>query len=83
MNRIGDTIERTREVTIVKVRACETAYEVLLDGAYLESATSVVQATRLVKEHARANGLAGAGVTEAFGRNRQFLITPRYAFKKI
>jgi len=82
MNRIGDTIERTHEFTIVKVRACEPGYEVELDGEFFLYETALTEAHKAIKAAAKAKGYAGAGVTEAFGRNRQFTITPRFGFKK-
>jgi hypothetical protein len=77
-----DRIQRTREFTIVKVGKPDPGYEVELDGVTLFYETSLDESHKAIKAAARANGYAGAGVTEAFGRNRQFIITPRYGFKR-
>ena len=43
---------------------------------------TIAEAHALIKRWAKSAKLTNAGVTELFGRNRQFTITPRYGFKK-
>ncbi len=58
------------------------AYLVELDGVSVQATLSVEGAHQFIKQDARTNKLAGAGVTEVFGRNRQFIITKRFALRK-
>jgi len=80
--RFTITKEHSHEFTVYKCGGTAPGYDVDLDGENIGFDTSLVAAHKLIKGWARASGLAGAGVTEVFGRNRQFTITPRYGFKK-
>lgn len=77
--------EVTREFAIYKMRTPYAnkgeAYLVELDGVNLAAALTVTEAHKHIKKHARENKLAGAGVTEVFGRNRSFVLTNRFALK--
>lgn len=74
--------EATHEFTIYKLGKPDPGYLIELDGRDIAFDTSLTEAHKYVKKVAREEGLKGAGVTEVFGRNRQFLITPRFAFKR-
>lgn len=76
---IGSTRTQTREFTIYAMP--KGRFLVELDGDEVGVGRTVVETHKLVKQHAKSDGLAGAGVTEAFGRNRQFIITPRFGYK--
>ena len=76
------------EFTIYKAKGPSALYVIELDGddlAFGSSSFSAVEgldvAHKYIKKVARERGLKGAGVTEVFGRNRQFIITPRFALK--
>jgi len=83
---IGQRKTTTNEFSIYKMRTPYAnkgeAYLVELDGVNLAASLSVAKTHIIIKAHAKRNDLAGAGVTEVFGRNRQFTITPRFAFKR-
>ena len=81
MNRIGETRTHAHEFTIYKVNKPDPGYEVELDGEFFVFDTSLAWAHKAIKAGAKAKGLAGAGVTEVFGRNKQAIITPRYGYK--
>lgn len=72
----------TREFTIYKTGKPAVGYLIELDGDELAWDTSLAESHKYIKNFARANKLAGAGVTESFGRNRQFTISNRFAFKR-
>lgn len=72
----------TREYTVIRIRA--NAYVVEIDGAVapLGLVASVKVAHRWCAENARLHGHNGAGLTETFGRNRQFVLGPRGGWKR-
>lgn len=72
----------SREFTIYKTAKPDVGYLIELDGVELAWDTSLAEAHKYIKKTARENKLAGAGVSEAFGRNRQFTISNRFAFKR-
>jgi len=78
--------EATHEFSVYKMRTPYAnkgeAYLVELDGVNLAACLTVAAAHAAIKKEARESILKGAGVTEVFGRNRQFIITNRYAFKR-
>lgn len=80
---IGHTTnESTPEFTIYKTDGGpEENYLIELDGKKFAICGSVEVAHALIKKTCRDDLIKAAGVTEAFGRNRQFITTNRYAFK--
>ncbi len=51
------------------------------DGKEVREVSTVSAAHKLIKRILKEDKIENAGVTEVFGRNRQFISTPRYAFK--
>jgi hypothetical protein len=75
----------TPEFSIYRLNSAytkESGYLVEFGGERLALADSVEKAHTIIKEHCREQHIKGAGVTELFGRNRQFITTNRYGFKK-
>lgn len=79
--------DSTPEFSIYKLRSPYTkgvAYYVEFDGVPLDpepAFASVEAAHTAVKAYCRDRTVKAAGVTEVFGRNRQYITTPRYGFK--
>lgn len=57
-------------------------YLVELNGSHLAFAPAVEEAHKVAARHAREHGIRNAGLTEVFGRNRQFLQGPRGGWKR-
>lgn len=85
MFEIGRTVNTsTPEFSIYKMRSPYTAaaaYVVEFDGGEVGVGRTVEETHKLIKTYCRENIIKGAGVTEVFGRNRQFTTTNRYGFK--
>lgn len=82
MFEVGRTSnESTHEFTIYKTPKPDVGYLIELDGVELAWDTSLTEAHKYIKKYLRENIIKSAGVTEVFGRNRQFITTPRYGFK--
>lgn len=78
MFEVGVRNESTPEFTIYRT---SEGYLVELDGEPLGTEATVEAAHRFIKGYCRGDRLLAAGVTEAFGRNRQFITTNRFALK--
>jgi hypothetical protein len=85
---IGNNIERTVEFTIYKMRTTDDchekreAYLLERDGATVDHFKTLKDTHEHARYACRSHGIKGAGLTEAFGRNRQFVLTPRGAWKR-
>lgn len=70
--------EHTVEFSIFKVI---DKFLVEQNGKELGMYKTLAAANKAIKEVLKKEDIQGAGVTEVFGRNRQFISTTRYAFK--
>ena len=75
----------TPEFSIYKMRTPYAnkgeAYLVELDGVNIAAALTVTAAHKAIKAHCKDELIKLAGVTEVFGRNRQYITTNRYGFR--
>lgn len=69
----------TPEFTIWKLPG--DGYLIELDGEEVGIGRTIKEAHAIIKQYSKSNAIKAAGVTEVFGRNRQFILTNRYAFK--
>lgn len=83
MTVIGQT-PATVEYTITPDRGNGYGLEVDAPDGHAEigRGPSVTQLHSAARRHARKHGYREAGLTEAFGRNRQFVFTPRGALNR-
>lgn len=72
---IGQTTTVTPEFTIYLVKECfaDDTFEIELDGVWIGTETEIKEAHNMARGAAKAKGYKNAGLTEAFGRNRQFV----------
>lgn len=80
---IGEKKTVSPEFTVYKVKDCYetgpplTWYVLELDGAELALDRSLAEIHKTARAVAKDRGLRAPGLTEAFGRNRQFIQGPR------
>lgn len=75
----------TNEFTIYFVASgspVDVAYIVELDGVEIGRELDLKHAHKMARAAAKAKGFTNAGITEAFGRNRQFIQGPRGGWVK-
>lgn len=79
-----NTVQRTVEYTVYKLRSATNFRTYLLecDGRAVGTYPTVEAAHKEAKAHAKTCNNKGAGLTEAFGRNRQYVVNDRFALVK-
>lgn len=81
---IGQHDTTTTEYTVCRLTD-GTGYLVECDGTIIPDPSTfptIAAAHKAAKAHARKSGASGAGLTETFGRNRQFVMTSRGAWNR-
>lgn len=83
---IGNQKTVTPEFSSYKLRTAyskENGYLLELDGVRVAVVDTAEDARKLAKATCKARGIENAGLTELFGRNAQFVLTARGAWKRI
>lgn len=70
----------TAEYSVRRDKRDNNMFHVALDGEEFTVQGNVTDAHAAAARHARNHGHKGAGLTEQFGRNRQFVIGPRWGW---
>ena len=72
----------TQEFSSYKLKD-KTGFLLELDGKRLATVDTAEDARKLAKATCKARGIENAGLSELFGRNAQFILTARGAWKRI